>query len=460
VHVLGLAAGDYTLRLVPVRNGSEDPSAAIAVGPLVVRPHRREGFAFAANSPAGTGSGGYRDDGTLAESAQVIVVSAANINSVALDVVTGVDGRTTHAVGIERILYYRGKAFDTRPLVIRVVGLIRATDVNGLKSGRIILIKGGGEAARISNITLEGVGDDATFHGIGLLLGNSKNIEIRNLGFMHFDGDAVSLEGHNHNTWVHHCDFFYGIPGRADDQIKGDGSIDMKYDSSFITISHNHFFDSGKTTFAGGEHEEGPVYFTYHHNWFDHADSRVPRLTNATAHIYNNYMDGNHGMGVLATEGSCAFIEGNYFRNTKLPMTINRQGANARAWPKGRQDGGIIKAYANVIVGESQPTYQTQSPTDFDAYLVTDRSERIPDTVRTVVGNHPYSNFDTEPTMYVSRPDAAEQVPQIVMRDAGRLGGGDFRWTFTLADDKSTEVNAALNAALAAYVSKLQSIDP
>ena len=61
--------------------------------------------------------------------------------------------------------------------------------------------------------------------------------------------------------------------------------------------------------------ESGPNYITYHHNWFDHSDSRHARVRTMSVHMYNNYYDGNAKYGVGSTMGSSIYIENNYFRN-------------------------------------------------------------------------------------------------------------------------------------------------
>jgi pectate lyase len=276
---------------------------------------------------------------------------------------------------------------------------------------------------------------------------------------MLFGDDGVSMEGDNSNIWVHNCDFLYGAIGGDSDQIKGDGSIDMKYNTTNITISFNHFWDSGKTTFAGGETEVNPIYFTYHHNWFDHSDSRHPRLCHATVHVYNNYYDANASMGLLNTENTSAFVEANYYRNTPYPMMINMQGSNYDIWPDGTQNGGMTKAFNNMMVGPYTTIYQTARPTDFDAYLVATRNEQIPNTVVSRTGANAYSNFDTAPTMYAYTPDAPSDVPTIVSTYAGRTKGGDFKWTFSNSvDDGSKVINTALKDAIAGYQSTLVNV--
>ncbi len=147
---------------------------------------------------------------------------------------------------------------------------------------------------------------------------------------MLFGDDAVSMDTDNANIWIHHNDFFYGAPGSDADQVKGDGTIDMKYNSSNITISYNHFWESGKSMGCGGSTETVPTFYvTFHHNWFDHVDSRNPRLHYTTAHVYNNYFDGVSKYCIGNTTETSAFVEANHFRHCDRPMMISGQGTAA-----------------------------------------------------------------------------------------------------------------------------------
>lgn len=456
--VLGLAAGNYTLKIVPVISGSENTSASATTSSLTVTSHTREGFAFSDNIIPG----GYNEDGTPKTGAQIIYVTLSTLNTVSCNVITGSNGTPVPTTGLMNIIAGRNKGYDKTPLIIRMIGQIKKSQITGLYGGTgdfIAFIGANATDRRVENITFEGVGDDATTSGYGFLTRRSKGIEIRNLGIMLFGDDGVSMEGDNSNIWVHNCDFMYGAIGGDSDQIKGDGSIDMKYNTTNITISFNHFWDSGKTTFAGGETEVNPIYFTYHHNWFDHSDSRHPRLCHATVHVYNNYYDANASMGLLNTENTSAFVEANYYRNTPYPMMINMQGSNYEIWPDGTQNGGINKAFNNKMVGTYKTIYQTERATDFDAYLVTSRNEQIPNTVISRTGGNTYSNFDTAPTMYSYTPDAPDDVPGIVSTYAGRVKGGDFKWTFNNStDDGSKVLNTALKDAINAYQSALVNV--
>lgn len=120
------------------------------------------------------------------------------------------------------------------------------------------------------------------------------------------EGDDVGLQQDNDHVWVHNCDFFYGHAGSDADQKKGDGALDTKK-STYVTHSYNHFYDTGKSNLQGMKSETTSNYITYHHNWYDHADSRCPRIRTCTVHVYNNYYDGNSKYGIGATMGSSVF---------------------------------------------------------------------------------------------------------------------------------------------------------
>ena len=465
VDVPGLRSGDYTITIKALdASGTTIDEGTTAT--LSVVPQSREGFAFFNDVVPG----GYNSDGTPKQDAIIIYVSKNSVNTVTSPV-KDKKGKATSYTGLANILAARSKGYDKTPLIIRVIGTINATDFEGLKDGNYINFQGGNNTNRLfENVTIEGVGSDATLKGYGICLKRTRGIEIRNLGIMLFGDDAVSLDTDNSNIWIHNNDFYYGSPGHDSDQKKGDGTIDTKYRSTKITISYNHFFDSGKVMGCGGATgEDASLLMTFHHNWFDHTDSRCPRLHYTTAHIYNNYYDGVATYGIGNTTESNAFVEQNVFRNVNRPMMISGQGTDKYDSTTGTyslkgtfsgQDGGMTKAYDNLFL-ENTPklVYQTENPTQFDAYLVTTRSEQLPDTVKSVTGGWAYSNFDTSDSMYVSVPTPVDQVVDNVKAYSGRLDGGDLAWQFdNSVDDKNHDVNTSLKQAITDYESSLVGI--
>ena len=453
--VLGLAAGNYTIAVAPVTGGVE--GTATVSGSITVLPHDRNGFAHA----NGHIPGAYKLDGTLKENAVVIYITQNTKNTISMTVQ---GANSNPCVGLQTILDGFKKGSDDRPLAVRLIGNI--TDPAYTLNGDIVIEN---KNNIDGSITFEGVGNDAVANGWGLRIKKGTNIEVRNLGFMLTnadEGDNVGLQQDNDYIWVHNCDMFYGAPGGDADQAKGDGALDCKK-STFVTFSYNHFWDSGKCNLLGlGEGTTSGLYVTYHHNWYDHSDSRHPRVRYYSAHVYNNYFDGNAKYGVGSTLGSSVFVEGNFFRHCKYPMLISQQGTDVYNGAVGTfsgEDGGIIKAYNNDISGETRfkPYDVVNYPVEFDAYVTTTRNQIVPSGINSKEGGNAYNNFDTNTTLYVNSlvPDSPTVARDKTMQYSGRVGGGDLSWTFNNdVDDTSYAVNAGLLAMLQSYTSGLVSI--
>ncbi|WP_027383852.1 pectate lyase family protein [Epilithonimonas caeni] len=472
--VLGLKAGNYTITVKPVILGIEGEGSTTST--LTVLPQDRNGFAF----HGGRVPGGYKADGTPKDNAVILYITEKSKNTISFNVITNNNGNTTNYVGFQNIFSGIKKGIDKRPYIFRLVGNI--TDFTDMEGGDLVVENKNNDQ---SYITVEGVGDDATANGWGIRVKNATNIEVANLGFMNCDsseGDNIGMQQNNSYIWVHNNDLFYGDAGSDADQIKGDGALDNK-GTTYATYSYNHFWDSGKASLLGlSENTTSGLYVTYHHNWFDHSDSRHPRVRYYSAHIYNNYFDGVAKYGSGSTEGSSLFLEGNYFRNSKNPMMISLQGTDVWSPTKQMNDpanqgtfsgegGGMIKAFNNtmdadiatnsmrfVAYADPNPLYnidgKISSLTDFDAYLAATRGETVPATVKSKVGAKTYNNFDTDATLYIKNlviedPAAARDRVKIY---SGRVEGGDFKWTFNNAvDDKSYAVITGLKSALTNY---------
>lgn len=456
-------AANYALKVVPVaEDGSEMTSAANEAIAISVENYDRSGFA---HKGAADGIGAYNNDGSLKSDARVVYVTKNNAKTVSLDIAINSKGGTDTYTGWQQIIYGYQKGYETRPLAIRLIGTIAAADCDEfLSSAEGIQIKGKSANSPL-NITIEGIGDDAVTTGYGFLIRNSASIELRNFANMLCMDDAVSIDSDNEHIWVHNLDLFYGQEGSDKDQKKGDGTIDIKSDSRFITVSYNHLWDSGKASLCGMKSETGPNWITYHHNWFDHSDSRHPRIRTMSVHVYNNYFDGNAKYGVGAAYQSNAFVERNYFRNCKYPMLISQQGSDVANDPDGTfsgEDGGMVKAFGNKIIGATRYVTYQQNSTQFDAYEAATRDEQVPASVKAVKGGRTYDNFDTNASQfYTYTPDEADDVPGIVTGwlGAGRMNHGDLQWQFDNAtEDRNYDVIAGLKSALLNYASALLGI--
>lgn len=453
--IIGLKAGSYTFKIAPVVAGAE--TTGVETNAVAVLAHDRTGFCFESERVPGA----YKADGTMKDGAVVVYVTEKSKNTVSLTVT----GATTNpCVGLQTILDGFKKGKDNRPLIVRFVGEI--TDFSYMQDGDIVVENNNNAAGYI---TLEGIGSDAVANGWGVRLKGATNIEVRNLGTMNCNstaGDNFGLQQDNDHVWLHHCDMFYGNAGSDADQIKGDGALDNK-GSTYITFSYNHFWDSGKASLLGlSEGTTSGLYITYHHNWFDHSDSRHPRVHYYSAHVYNNYYDGIAKYGVGSTKGSSVFVENNYFRNCKYPMLTSMQGTDIFYAAEGTfsgEDGGTIKAYNNTMSGQTRfvPYNEITYPKEFDAIEAASRDQRISPLITSKAGGNTYNNFDTDPALYVQTliPDNPEVAKTKTTSYAGRVSGGDLKWVFdNSVDDASSDVNLALKAAITNYKTALVSV--
>lgn len=450
--VLGLKEGTYSVKVVPVNAEGAEIAGANTASNLVVKSYNREGFAHFKYD----GVGAYNNDGTLKSGAKVLYITAKTAKTVSTTVNTGKPETIT---GLQSIIdaYFKGK--DTTPIAFRIIGKVNLSDLDHISSSAEGLqVKG----AKM-NMTFEGVGDDATVYGFGFLLREAESVEFRNFAIMRCLDDAMSLDTKNSHVWIHNMDLFYGKKGGAADQAKGDGTVDIKGDSKYVTVAYNRFWDNGKASMCGMKSETGENWITYHHNWFDHSDSRMARVRTMSVHMYNNYYQHNDVYGIGATSGSSIFMESNYFDAVKRPIMSSLQGTDAMGdGTFSGEKGGLIKAYGNVFANKpenfSYITY-AENNTSFDAYEVSNPSEQVPTSVKTLVGGTSYNNFDTNSSlMYTYAADKAEDVPSIVegFYGAGRLNHGDIDFVIpdeTVVTNGHQQPWPALASILDAYTS-------
>ena len=450
--VLGLKEGTYSVKVVPVNAEGTEIAGANTASNLVVKSYNREGFAHFKYD----GVGAYNNDGTLKAGAKVLYITAKTAKTVSTTVNTG---KLETITGLQSIIDAYSKGKDKTPIAFRIIGKVNLSDLDHISSSAEGLqIKGA-----MMNMTFEGVGDDATVYGFGFLLREAESVEFRNFAIMRCLDDAMSLDTDNSHVWIHNMDLFYGKKGGAADQAKGDGTVDIKGDSKYVTVAYNRFWDNGKASMCGMKSETGPNYITYHHNWFDHSDSRMARVRTMSVHMYNNYYQHNDVYGIGATMGSSVFMESNYFDAVKRPIMSSLQGTDAMGdGTFSGEKGGLIKAYGNVFANKpanfSYVPY-AENNTSFDAYEVSNPSEQVPTSVKTLVGGTSYDNFDTNPSlMYAYAADKAEDVPSIVegFYGAGRLNHGDIDFVIpdeTVVTNGHQQPWPALASILDAYTS-------
>ena len=253
--VLGLKAGTYSVKVVPVNAEGTEIAGANTASNLVVKSYNREGFAHFKYD----GVGAYNNDGTLKAGAKVLYITAKTAKTVSTTVNTG---KSETITGLQSIIDAYSKGKDKTPIAFRIIGKVSLSDLDHISSSAEGLqIKGA-----TMNMTFEGVGDDATVYGFGFLLREAESVEFRNFAIMRCLDDAMSLDTKNSHVWIHNMDLFYGKKGGAADQAKGDGTVDIKGDSKYVTVAYNRFWDNGKASMCGMTSESGENWITYHHN--------------------------------------------------------------------------------------------------------------------------------------------------------------------------------------------------
>lgn len=189
-------------------------------------------------------------------------------------------------------------------------------------------ITGTGQVKVGSNKTIIGVGNSAHLSGVGLLLDGVSNVIIRNLSISKVvaggsNFDAITIIHSTTKVWVDHNDLSSDLTHGKDFY---DGLLDITHASDFITVSWNRFHDHFKTSLIGhsdnnGSEDTGHFHVTYHHNWFNNDNSRMPSIRFGTAHIYNNYYTNVGDSAIHSRENAQTLIENNFFDGTGTAIT-------------------------------------------------------------------------------------------------------------------------------------------
>ena len=422
VDAVGLKAGEYRIKIVPVAAGVENTASALTTDTLTVLAYDRSGYAHFGYTE---GVGAYKDDGTLKDGAIVLHVTEDNKNTVS---VTSKDGTTV--VGIGNILNSVGQdvgegknskggkantnadiirklVADGTPLVVRIIGNVTAPD--GLTAYDSVDYGGSvgdnGAMARMSggkHITIEGVGSDAVINGWGLHFicqtadyqnGYGKSFEVRNVSFRNVPEDCIGMEGQQEGStltapvercWIHNCTFNAPVisnPAESD-KSGGDGACDFKR-GQYFTNSYCHYIGYHKTNLVGSSDSSLQYHLTYHHNYWQNCESRGPLARQANIHMYNNVFEGQTSYCMNPRANAYIFSEYNMFYLCKNPVDV---------------DSGAVKSYNDSFTGCIGNNMAT---------VVTDRAT-------TVSTNNKYANFDTSSTLsYIPSGDYVihESIP-------------------------------------------------
>ncbi|MGC3002388.1 pectinesterase family protein [Streptomyces sp. G35A] len=218
-------------------------------------------------------------------------------------------------------------------------------------AGTITMSPVGKEIKVASDKTIVGRGTSGHIVGGGFFLGQGvHNVILRNLTIRDsyqgvwndkdHDFDAVQTDG-AHHVWIDHNDLRH----------MADGLIDVRKDSSYVTVSWNRLSDNNKT-FGIGWTENVTTDITIHHNWFRETEQRNPSTDNAAhAHLYNNFLEDVPGTDIASSYGNYArgstrmVLENSYFQGMRNPVvkdaaaTIVQRG-NVFSGTSGRNESG------------------------------------------------------------------------------------------------------------------------
>ncbi len=217
------------------------------------------------------------------------------------------------------------RASKNTPLIIYVSGTINhgnTTKYSGNCDTRADEIQFKG----VSNISLIGTGNGAVFDQIGIHLRDTSNIILQNLHIKNVKksgsptsngGDAIGMESGVFNVWVDHCTL--EATGGEDDGY--DSLLDMKATTQYVTVSYTHYNHSGRGGLMGSsDSDDTNTFVTFHHNYYQNIDSRMPLLRHGTAHSFNNYFNGITKSGMNPRMGGKIKAEHNHFENANNPI--------------------------------------------------------------------------------------------------------------------------------------------
>lgn len=479
VDVLGLTPGEYTLKI----ERSDYTSTYSITNSFTVYEQDRSGYAHFNYSD---GVGAYNDDGTLKNNAVVVYVSEANKNTVTAKI-----GNNTYT-GLTNILQHCTKtAYPVNIRIIGTIGaptwnpltvsnyydsstkkgVNPETAVMGA-NGQYLSLKSYSESEIISggfndldtsvyskldgltnkinydssklefdsyynmmdisgaqNVTVEGVGTDATIFQWGFTWKSSNSIEIKNLTFDDYTEDACSFEGSgsdsslttlssfaNTNYWIHNNTFNRGVNYwdvcSEQDKHDGDGATDFKR-VAYVTVAYNEYYNNHKTGLVGGGDSHMTAALTFHHNYYNQCQARLPFARQANMHMYNNYYYKSSGNNMQIYAGAYAFIENCYFENIQSNTFLLDQRSSSYGVP-------AIKSLNNIY--DNCKNYSGST-------IVTSRTTTVTN------GNVFNPTFDTSTTDFyydstnkksiVSVMNDADDIPTIIPRvaGAGKFGG-------------------------------------
>ncbi len=258
-------------------------------------------------------------------------------------------GGSASAVTVSTLAAFKSAVTGSSSKVVKVNGLISLS----------------GQVDVGSNTTVLGVGSASGFTGGGLRLKNVTNVVVRNLNISKSvaPADGITVQAST-KVWIDHNAFSSDLDHGKDYY---DGLVDISHAADYVTVSWNTFKNHYKGSLVGhsdnnASEDTGHLRVTYHHNWFDQVNSRIPSLRFGTGHFYDNYVVGAE-TAVHSRMGAQMFVQNNVFRDTKVAVTTNRDSdVDGYANLSGNDLGGAATEISQVGTFTSPPYSYTAEP--------------------------------------------------------------------------------------------------
>lgn len=281
----------------------------------------------------------------------------------------GALGDTVQAASLSDLQTYLG---SPNPYVVKFSGELVGTEVVTVTSDK----------------TLLGAEGRAYLRGIELLINQARNVIIRNITISHVTPqDAIEINGKSRNIVIDHCEFFSDRDHGTDYY---DGLLDIKNESSFITISWSSFHDHYKTCLISSGDQaiaDSVIRITFHHNYFYNCESRLPSIRFGKAHIFNNYYKNCH-TAVNSRMGACVRVERNYFEEVGTAVMAEYSVVVGRVQ--------LIDNHFGTSAVTADPTCDLLVPYSYQRFL--DQTESVPGIITSSLKTDvPNDNRETTP---------------------------------------------------------------
>ena len=168
---------------------------------------------------------------------------------------------------------------------------------------------------------------------------------------------------------------------------------------------------------------------------------------------------------LTSLQGTDIWDETNQVNNTEMGTFSGEAGGSIKAFNNTFDASNGTNNMRFVAYNDPNPLYnisgKISSTIDFDAYVATTRGETVSSNVKSKSGANTYNNFDTDAALYVKNLviDQPATAKTKTTQYAGRVSGGDLKWTFNNAvDDTESLVITALKSALTNYTTTLVAV--